>query len=318
MTLGIIDLGTNSARFDIYQIENNSISQRLYRTKDMIRLGEGVFHDGKLHSTAVERALTCFSDISKKLKEYSVDHVLAFGTSALRDAKNAEDFVKQVDKKFNISIEIISGQREADLIAKAILNNEILPGEVSALVDIGGGSTEFTVCYKNTSIASHSFNLGAARLQQMFLDKAETLSARVNAVNELRLHVRKELSMFNQKRNWLPIFSATGSSGTIRALTRLIKKQDRETEPFSRKDLNRLVEKLIPLNRKELEDFPGMEPKRIDIILAGSLLFEQILEEFYIEEVYTTELSLRDGILDDYMEKYLTQSSKKTSATAKN
>ena len=154
-------------------------------------------------------------------------------------------------------------------------------------------------------IDSISFDLGAARLQQLFLDGNDTINKKLPAVNELRFFVREKIRAFAQGKKWLPLYAAIGSSGTVRAVAKMIKKQGGSVEPFSRRDLKTLVEKIIPLSREELIKVPGMEEKRLDLILSGILLFEQIVEELHIEEIYTSEISLRDGILDEEIENYL-------------
>ncbi len=303
--IGIIDLGTNSIRFDIYTLEHATITGRLYRMKEMVRLGEGVFQTQKLHPKAIERCMQAFEIIAEKTKEYNVTHNIAFATSALRSANDAQDFVAKVERKYKIKIQIISGEREAKLIAKGITNNEILPNDITALIDIGGGSTELNITYKHQLIDSISFDLGAARLQQLFLDGNETLNKKLPAVNELRFFAREKIRAFAQGKHWLPLYASVGSSGTVRAIAKMIKKQGGTTEPFSRRDLKSLAEKLIPLSRDELLKVPGMEEKRVDLILSGILLFEQMIEELHIEEIYTSEISLRDGILDEEIENYL-------------
>jgi exopolyphosphatase/guanosine-5'-triphosphate,3'-diphosphate pyrophosphatase len=303
--IGIIDLGTNSIRFDIYTLDHTTIVNRLFRLKEMVRLGEGVFQTQKLHPKAIERCMQAFEHIAAKIKEFNVQHTVAFATSALRSAKDADEFVAKVEKKFKIKIQVITGEREALLISKGITNNEILPNDITALIDIGGGSTELNITYKHTLIDSISFELGAARLQQIFLDGNEHINKRLPAVNELRFHVREKVRAFAQGKKWLPLYACVGTSGTVRAIAKMIKKHGKSTEPFYRRDLKTLVEKLIPLNRDELLKVPGMEERRVDLIIPGVLLFEQMIEELHIEEIYTSEVSLRDGILDEEIENYL-------------
>ena len=145
MRLAIIDLGTNSVRFDVHELTAERKTTLLHREKLMIRLGEGVFSTRKLNPRASKRALQAFMRFKSLASALRVQKVIAFATSALREAQDAEKLIHQIRNRTGIDIRIISADEEAKLIATGILANEPLPKGIFALVDIGGGSTEISV-----------------------------------------------------------------------------------------------------------------------------------------------------------------------------
>lgn len=315
--LGIIDLGTNSIRLDVYRIDANLGISRLYRFKEMIRVGEDVFKRGYIKDEVILRSLVAFDAISKQLKEFNVTKTLAFATCALRDSNNAAEFIQKVRNRTGIQISVISGEEEASLIAKAILNNERTPTGYYGLMDIGGGSTEISFCYKNQVLKSFSLDLGSIRMHQKFFEPIlpnPTPAALESAERKLREHVRSVLKPLLQEYRWPKVKSIVGSSGTIRAIWKIMRKSGKGVDPFKVEQVGRLVRKLLTLGPEELLRIPGMEEKRADIILPGSILFHELCRVIGCQDVYVTDCSLRDGILDWQVEQILHRGRKSSAA----
>lgn len=299
MRLGIIDLGTNSVRFDVHQLGPGKGYRRVHREKLMIRLGQGVFVRGRLDPAAVKRAIQAFRSFAETARDLRVTRLVAMGTSALREAEDTRHFLEEIRRRTGIEVNVISGVEEARLIALGILSNEKLPRGPVALIDIGGGSTEISIRpggrRKNcTKIAVFkSFPLGVARLQQVFLRQSPP-SAR--SIAELRKHVRSVLLPEIEGKNWPGVERVIGSSGTIRTVARMLT-HGRRRRAVELKDLRRLNLKLAELGPGELLQVPGMEPRRVDLIFAGSLLLEECLDALGARKFVGTEYSLRDGVL---------------------
>jgi exopolyphosphatase/guanosine-5'-triphosphate,3'-diphosphate pyrophosphatase len=292
--LGIIDLGTNSVRFDIHEIHPRGGTQLLHREKLMVRLGERVFLTGKLHRNAVRRTLQAFSSFQHTASDLRVGKIVAFGTSALREALDSEKLLKGIRSTVGIDVKVISGKEEAKLIAAGILSHESALKGTFGLVDIGGGSTEISICRNGKILCSESFSLGVARLQQVFL---KTSPPGAEDLRQLRRHIRGILRARVQTDRWPRVDRVIGSSGTIRALCRFSKKNygSRYLSPSS---LKKTVKTLLPLRTDQIESLPGMEPKRVDLILAGAILMEECLRVLGARKASATDYSLRDGILD--------------------
>lgn len=264
----------------------------------MIRLGQGVFLKGRMDPSAIDRTVLAFQHFRRVADSLRVRKIVAFGTSALREAQDSSILVSKVQETCGIEIKVISGREEAKLIALGILANEPLRRGKFALVDIGGGSTEISICRGKKSVAGDSFPLGTARLQQVFLKRSPP---RAGAVNQLKEYVKNILDQ--RVVHWPQVDLIVGSSGTVRAVAKILGKKS-----FSTKELSQLVARMSTMTTTELLDIPGMEPKRVDMILAGALLLEQVAGILKAKKIVPSDFSLRDGILEE--EKALTRSRK--------
>jgi len=154
MRLAVIDLGTNSIRFDVHEISSNRKGlvqhRRLYREKTMVRLGQDLFLAGKFSTEGKRRTLEAVKSFKETMNALHVDKIVAFGTAAVRDASDGEAFLAEMESKSGIHFRAITGAEEAALIAKGILYFDKTPNETYALIDIGGGSTEVSICKKKS------------------------------------------------------------------------------------------------------------------------------------------------------------------------
>lgn len=312
MRVGIIDLGTNSVRFAIYDLDELGHYETVYKKKLMLRPGQGVFNTGQLKKTTIRALTDAFQKFARRATTAGVESVLAVGTSALREAKNASEVVTRIERKSGIRVKVISGAREAQLIARGILAFDKLPRAAFTLFDIGGGSTEVSLCRGTRRLKSLSLPLGALRLQQLYLPHgaAAPLPERVSAVLQMRLAIQK-LLVKQLGRKHPPVNLAIGSSGTIRAVARLIdrrhagtlfsmrRKKKKPLLGFPRSQLKELVDRMLTLNKTELTRLPGMERRRLDIILSGSILLLELMEFLSVDRLRTSNYALRDGLLLD-------------------
>ncbi|MGE0762195.1 MAG: hypothetical protein AB7N80_02840 [Bdellovibrionales bacterium] len=315
--VGVVDLGTNSVRFAIYELADGKSANCLYKKKLMLRPGQGVYRTGRLKTGTIRKLSQAFNNFHKRTQREKVMLVKAVATSALREAKNSGQLIRRVKKNTGIEIRVISGTQEAHLIAKGILQFDPPRAAKAVLIDIGGGSTELSLCQNGKRQTSLSLPLGALRLQQLFLhqDTAQHVENRLAGVAQLRRAVQ---AVFRQKLRTWPARSgqlALGSSGTIRAVARLLDRQRQQhrfsrlwqtqsrAKPrlkFTRRELRLLVERMLPMSRAELLRLPGMERRRLDIILTGAILLLEILDFLEVDQVRTTNHALRDGILLEF------------------
>lgn len=289
MRIAIIDLGTNSVRFDVQQLGPGRRVKCLHREKIMVRLGQGIFLSSKLDPDAIQRTLQAFHRFRRLSDQYRVSKTIAFGTSALREASDREGFLATIKEETGIHVRVISGAEEAKLIALGIQARERIPKGLYSLVDIGGGSTEISVCQGEKILHSASFPIGTARLQQLFLSRTPPKPADLVA---LRKHVRNALLDTLLPEHWPRTERIIGSSGTIRALDKILGE-------FTRKNLSAMVKRMSLMTTGELLGIPGMESKRVDMILAGAVLFEECMAAMGAKKATSSEFSLRDGILEE-------------------
>ncbi len=303
MRVAVIDLGTNSVRFDVHQLGPGRKTRLLHREKLMVRLGQGVFLEGKLDRAAVKRTLNAFARFQRVAHRLRADKIIAFGTSALREVADRDEFVQQVRERTGIDVRVITGAEEAKLIAQGVLGGEAKvrgKGRL-ALLDIGGGSTEISVVRGKELLHSMSFPLGTARLQQLFLKKSPP---EAEDLREMRRFVRNTILQETLAARWPQVDRVLGSSGTVRALAKILK-QGNQDDVIDREELGSLNRHMAGMTTTELLGVPGMEAKRVDMILAGAVLFEEALSVLGAKRALATEFSLRDGILAEEQNLYL-------------
>jgi exopolyphosphatase/guanosine-5'-triphosphate,3'-diphosphate pyrophosphatase len=305
MRLAVIDLGTNSVRFDVHQIGPGNRIRQLHREKLMVRLGQGVFLEGKLDKDAIRRTVHAFQSFHRTAQDLHAQKIVAFGTSALREATDSEKLLNLIRTKTGIDVRVISGQEEARLISLGILHNENSLKGRFALLDIGGGSAEISICRGKTVEYSESFPLGTARLQQVFLKSSPPRQAgagELSSIDKLRRYIKGVLLPKMISEEWPRVNLMVGSSGTVRALARMIKKKGGGNKSIDIKDLRKLVKSMSTMTTTQLLGVPGMEAKRVDMILAGAILLEECMDAVGAKRVVTTEYSLRDGILEEELQ----------------
>lgn len=304
MRIAVIDLGTNSVRFDVHQIVRPNRLNCLYKGKEMVRLGDLLFSSGKLEQKAMDRcfeALKRFLDEAKRLK---VDRVHCAGTSAIREASNSQLLIDRAQKELGLEIREISGLEEARLIFKGIISNEAVADQSFAFVDIGGGSTECGVWQDGRLEYLQSFPLGAARLQQKFLSQP----ASTEEIQRLRSHIKKVFQPEEGKRKWPKMSFALGASGTVKALTKIMKELG-EGKRIQKKSLKDLIDTMSAMSREQLLNIPGMEEKRTDIILAGAILLDEFMDLLKTKKVLRTKYALREGLIQEQLESLEVESS---------
>jgi exopolyphosphatase/guanosine-5'-triphosphate,3'-diphosphate pyrophosphatase len=306
--VGIIDLGTNSVRFDVNQIGPGNRVRKLHREKLMVRLGQNLFTDGRLDATAIRRTLQAFSSFQRTAEELQVGKIVAFGTAALREAGDSDKLLNSIRKRTGIDVRVITGQEEAKLIAKGIMFNEkaaAIKGRYG-LIDIGGGSTEISIARGKEVLHGESFPLGTARLQQVFLKSSPPAPAKKGELpptEQLRRYIRSIILSKLISEEWPKANRILGSSGTIRAISRLVKKT-KGAKSIDLKDLKKLVKQMSTMTTTQLLGMPGMEARRVDMILAGAILLEECMILLGAKKTLSSEFSLRDGILEEEMRVY--------------
>jgi exopolyphosphatase/guanosine-5'-triphosphate,3'-diphosphate pyrophosphatase len=204
-------------------------------------------------------------------------------------------------------LRVISGNEEALLISKGVLAHETRARGRFALVDIGGGSVEISLCVGKRVLYSASYDLGVARLQQVFLKTIPpkpAVKGTLDPVQQLRRYIRGVLTYNLPPGKWPRVQKIIGSSGTANALARIFKKIYGHNGSFSKSYVTKLVEQMRDSSIQSLLKTPGMESKRVDLILAGAILLEEIMQVLCADKVFSTDCSLRDGILEEELKNF--------------
>ena len=292
MRLAVIDVGTNSVRLDVYQLYKDGHYERLHRAKAMVRLGQNVFCEKNLHREGMKRTLAALAAFQETCDDLCVDEIRAIATSAMREAGNGAEFVDAVKKNLGFDLRVISGKEEAELILEGVRNDARIEEGVFGFIDIGGGSTEVGVCRGAKTLYLESIPLGASRLEQMFFQENKN----GKGVRQAREHIIEQLSKNRPHKKLPPIERMLGSSGTVKAVHRMLDKAGKG-ERIRLKPLTELISELSALSTEEKCDYPGMNPQRADIIVPGAVILHEAMIFFRTPNVYFTKFALRDGLL---------------------
>lgn len=308
--LAALDIGTNSFHMVIVQPTTDGNFNILDREKEVIRLGEGNIGDIKvIKPKSIERAVNALAKFKGIADTYDAE-IRAVATSAARESRNKDEFLKQVYDQTGIQIQIISGFEEARLIYLGILKAVPLYDERILCIDIGGGSTEFLVGEKSEIIYANSLKLGAVRLSQMFFPDGKLTKSRIEDCTNW---VRGEIYPVIKSIEHLKFTKVVGSSGTVQAAGNIfLSIQNENPDSFtilnnhnlSYDDLQKVND--IVLSNKTSNDrkkISGLESKRADIIPAGLIILNTILKELGRPAITISGYALREGIILDTLQK---------------
>ena len=289
MIASIIDIGTNSCRLMIADSKNNTVNP-LIKKVEFTRLGEGVNKTKMLATEAVNRTLMVLKEYKKISDSYNSEKILAFATSAVRDSSNREEFLELVKRECGIIINCISGIEEGK--AAFVGGTSFLDSHYSKvlLVDIGGGSTEFSYGAPK-KIPKHvkSFDLGAVRFKEM-LEEGTTYQ-------ELENHINNELSKIDFITS---DFELLGVAASITGQIALYYDEPYDPAKSHNKKLTLNMirdnfHKLSKMSVEEIMKLPSINAKRADVITSGTFLLLKILEYFNKEYILTSEIDLLEG-----------------------
>ena len=221
------------------------------------------------------------------MKVHQVSHYQAFATSALREANNSRDVVDQVKKKAGIKIEIIDGRKEAEIISNSKIADFLNTQKTLLFVDVGGGSTEFTIINEGKRICSKSFKIGTVRLINNLVDE--------RVWEAIRIWIIKNVSPYRK-------ITLMGSGGNINKLFKLT--NIKEGKPLSMIKLNQIFLELESLNYEERVLKFELNPDRADVIIPAAKIYLKALEWSGGQKIYVPKFGLSDGMIK-YMYKHL-------------
>ena len=274
----------------------------LVREKETLRLGDRVARTGRLGEEAQAAAVEVVRRFKSIAEAQRADEIVALGTAAVREALDGSDFVDRVRREVGISIEVLDGHREAELIFTAVRSSVLIDPGPALVADLGGGSLELAIGDQSEIAFTTSLPLGVARLTAAIDDdppgdkELRRLRSRVTEVLEPSLdeiHARKPPQLIV-------------SSGTFVALVRMAAAQrdgvvhDSVNQlSVARAELDTLADQIFRLPSAERSKLPGAEPRRSELLPAGAVVLDCLLSATGLEEVTASDWALREGIVLD-------------------
>jgi exopolyphosphatase/guanosine-5'-triphosphate,3'-diphosphate pyrophosphatase len=306
MKLAVIDCGTNTFNLIIIELLDKKNYRKLYSTRIPVKLGEQAINNGYIATVPFNRGVQAIRSFKERIDNFTVDNVLAFATSAIRDASNGELFVKEIKQELKIEIHVIDGEREAELIYYGVNEAVKLNEEISLIMDIGGGSNEFILANKNEIFWKGSFNIGAARLLEKFPHSNPITE---NEKNKITAYLKEQLQpLFAATEKYVPV-ELIGSSGAFESVIEMIN-GELGGEPLSAEkteytiglEANFKVANLIMRSTiEERQKIKGLVPMRFDMIVISCMMINFILQEFQLKKMRVSTYSLKEGALIEYI-----------------
>ena len=302
MRRAVIDIGTNTVKLLVADVQSGKVMPVVSKDQTT-RLGEGVNESKHLSRIAIARTVEAIDHFIADAREFGAPEIIALATSAARDAANCDEFLRTVRSKCGLDVQVISCEREAELIFRGVSSDPGWSSQPILVLDVGGGSAEFIQGERGNIERFQSLPLGAVRLTEQYAEDFAGL------VGFLRETLHKSLAVYSvQNRRMI------GTGGTITTLARicsasasLADTQGRQPErlPYNEIDrmsltldeLRALVARLNSLPLAERKKVPGLPPERADIIVAGGAVFLVAMELLGAFELTVSVRNLRHGAL---------------------
>ncbi|MDD2581415.1 MAG: exopolyphosphatase [Desulfuromonadaceae bacterium] len=290
-----IDFGTNTARL-LIAVRSPAGITPVRVEREVVRLGGGFTDQHGLSAEARERGLNCLHRFSEIISEYGVKKVRASATSAVRDAINGGAFVDKVLRDTGINLVVIDGDTEARLTLKGVLSGLDSESGTIAVLDVGGGSTEFTISSHGTPVFIKSMPIGVVRLTEGF----RTDSDMVERVESVVAHLEKDLSSAEIKVSEnFELVGTAGTATTIAAIKlEMVDYDYRVVNNFtvSRADIDAIYQRLSKLNPQERLSVKGLEKGREDLIIAGLVIITSVMDRFGFKRLKVSDFGLLEGL----------------------
>jgi exopolyphosphatase / guanosine-5'-triphosphate,3'-diphosphate pyrophosphatase len=298
--IAIIDMGTNT--FHLLLAELGAGAPRiLFRDHEAVKIGMAGINEGFITASGCQRAIHAMKKFRKTIDLHDISRVHAYGTSALRNAKNGPALAGEINSLTGISIKIISGDEEAELIFAGVKAALDLGKDTNLVMDIGAGSVEFIIGDAHQVFWKESFEIGGQRLLEGF-QKHDPITA--GEIKSLDSFFEKTLEPLVLALKTFHPHALIGSSGTfdtlsdIYCLRKKIPRTFQESEtPLSQDGFFEIYQELIRKNRNERMQIEGMISMRVDMIVVACCLIRFVLEKHQFGKIRVSTYSLKEGVL---------------------
>lgn len=305
MRVAIIDLGTNTFNLLIAEKKEPAGYTILLNTKEGVKLGEGGINKRFITEAAAKRGIDAIARHYERMAPYKPDKIIAFATSAIRDAKNGSAFAQSLKDKFGLQINVIDGDKEAELIYLGVKQTLQFTNKRFIILDIGGGSNEFIIADDNGILWKKSFPLGMARLLDRFKPSDPILPSEIV---EIEKYIDNELLLLFEKIKELKPEIFVGASGSFDSFVKILSNEKLLNTDIPQTSYLLPIEifrtlhtKLVQSTSAERDQMKGLEPVRRDMIVLATIFVNFILEKTGFKTVYQSAYSLKEGAVWEMM-----------------
>ncbi|NNM47618.1 Ppx/GppA phosphatase family protein [Knoellia koreensis] len=305
MRLGVIDVGSNTVHLLVVDAHRGAQPIPATSHKIELRLSEHVTDDGSIADSGAKALARFVRECLTLAEDQGVEDVMAFATSAVREAPNGQDVLDLVREQTGVSLEVLSGEDEARLTFLAARRWFGWSSGTLAVVDIGGGSLELAAGMDEEPDAAVSLELGAGRLTRDLLPGDPPAA---DVVGEARREIRKRLAAAVRPISKVgPVDRAVGTSKTMRSLARVAGAAPSSEGPYAARylelaDVTAIVGRLTTMSAQERAELPGVSAGRSRQLLAGALVAEAAMDLLGFERLDICPWALREGIILDRLD----------------
>lgn len=289
----VIDIGTNTCLLLIASLNKNKLT-KLYEAQSIPRLGRDLYRTGKISEEAFDDALKIIGRYVSISKKYKSEKIIAFGTSALREAKNSDEFKKSVQNILHVPLKIISGKQEAKYSFEGA-TFDVSKKRECAVLDIGGGSTELSY-FKENKFVNVSLKLGSVRIFEKFFNG----NFSKENINNSKQFIEESLGRVNFHLEKKRLIGVAGTLTTLSAIKNGLKQFDEDIihkDRLTFQDIENILEKLVSMDEEERLRTGDFMKGRSDIIICGVIILMQVMKRFHIRNIIVSTKGLRYGLL---------------------
>ena len=298
--LAAVDLGSNSFHMVVARIDDGHV-KIIDRIKEMVRLGGGLDENNNLSEEAQERALACLRRFGERVRDLPYGNVAAVGTNTLRQSKNAREFLFRAQLALGHPISVIGGREEARLIYLGVAHSLASDEKRRFVMDIGGGSTELIIGEGFEPIHLESLHMGCVSMSRRFFDDGVlTKKNWQRASTAAHLELRPFKKSF-RKIGWE---SATGASGTIKAVHSVIQAMEIDPYAITLDGMYRVRDAMIEAGRVDKLDLPGLSEERKPVFAGGLAVLIATFEALRIDRMRVSDGALREGLIYDRLGRF--------------
>lgn len=302
--VAVIDLGSNTNRLVVLNTRPGYSYRLEDQVREVVRLRQGMT-EGGLSAEAYERGLSTLRLFKNFCDSTRVSKILAVATSAIREAANGPQFVRQVREEIGIELQVLTGEREAYFDTLGALNEVSI--QKGVVLDIGGGSIQVSEVRKRRFQQGVSLTLGTLALTERFVRHDPVTKDEYNAIQK---EIERQLDTVKwlEKNNGRPL---VGLGGTIRNLAQIQAKRDSyplftlHGYVLERASVEKSVRQFRKLSLEERKDIPGLTPDRADIILPGAMTLLEVMKRMDVMEIAISQNGVREGIFLEYFWEHL-------------
>ena len=289
-TILAVDIGSNAMRASMACLDQYNDLEILSTLRFPLRLGEDVFPTKKISKKKMNKTVEAFDDLAALKKKFGFKQIKVVATSAIRNAENGKILVDKVKKETGFEIEVINGKTEAELIKKAVSEVIKLNKSRTLLVDIGGGSTEITLCEGSEIISTKSYSCGTVRLLESGQYKKQK-----ELIKEFIQEAKRDLEPHLKKK---PIKMCIGTGGNLRRMGKLRKIFfKRSNLKVTYEELSSILDEIKTFSIEQRMDYLDMREDRADVIIPASKIIEELLFQFNLPEIQLPKVGLKEGLI---------------------